>query len=167
MIKNKDDLLLLSKDDNVRCYRCGLQNKESTTPFYLTEWELATGASSDFGITYCQWCIEKDQFDKRCGVFDFRKKKQQDTKVIKSKLILVFLLKDNIKHNIPFNLSVDLDKEYLHIPNDIVDEQFGDIIKWFTEGDKSTMIYKTCNAVLVLDRDAISGFRITIENYSV
>ena len=56
---NLSDFAVIKKGTNERCFSCGVRNTKNTnTLFYLTEWELVTGASTD-GLIYCENCIRK------------------------------------------------------------------------------------------------------------
>lgn len=56
-----DDYLLLPRSDSHRCANCGTVGVDKI--FYMTEWEMMTGASTD-GITYCEECIIRDHMNK-------------------------------------------------------------------------------------------------------
>lgn len=64
MIQNTD-FLPVDKDGfykKEKCFYCKSVNRESDVQFYLTEWELTTGGSSQFGIIYCETCIKKEGY---------------------------------------------------------------------------------------------------------
>ncbi len=49
-----DDFLLLPRSNKHECLQCGTTGNDKR--FYLTEWTLSTGASTD-GVVYCESCI--------------------------------------------------------------------------------------------------------------
>lgn len=49
-----DDFLLLSRSNKHQCFQCDATGSDKV--FYLTEWTLSTGASTD-GVVYCESCI--------------------------------------------------------------------------------------------------------------
>lgn len=52
--KAGDDFLLLPRSKDHKCLKCGATGSDKI--FYLTEWTLSTGASTD-GVVYCESCI--------------------------------------------------------------------------------------------------------------
>lgn len=52
-----DDFLLLEPSEHNKCYKCGTHGL--LEKFYLTEWCIMTGASSQYGLTYCESCLKK------------------------------------------------------------------------------------------------------------
>jgi hypothetical protein len=51
-----DDIVKVDVPKSTKCYHCS-NNAEHLT-FYLTEWCIMTGASTD-GLYYCEDCINK------------------------------------------------------------------------------------------------------------
>ena len=49
-----DDFLLLPRSNKHQCLQCGATGDDKV--FYLTEWTLLTGASTN-GVVYCEPCI--------------------------------------------------------------------------------------------------------------
>ena len=42
-----------------KCFTRNCLSSPKDMPFYLTEWEFSTGASSDRGLVYCEKCVLK------------------------------------------------------------------------------------------------------------
>ena len=60
MIKNNDFALLKPSEHN-KCYKCGCYGLIER--FYITEWCIMTGASSDDGIIYCETCLKGNGYE--------------------------------------------------------------------------------------------------------
>ena len=56
-MKISSDFLLVKVPLSTKCTTIYCKNKPKDMSFYLTEWELLTGASIDKGLYYCEKCI--------------------------------------------------------------------------------------------------------------
>lgn len=64
------DFIQLQPSEDNRCYMCGTYGLIES--FYITEWCILTGASSEFGIIYCKTCLDKH------GIKVVRKSRKRD-----------------------------------------------------------------------------------------
>ena len=52
------DFAKIKVGENQKCYSYKCDSSPLEMPFYLTEWELVTGASTD-GLVYCERCVRE------------------------------------------------------------------------------------------------------------
>ena len=57
MINHPDFLSITTRPDDV-CQTWKCHSRPEDTTFYLTEWHLVTGASTD-GVVYCEKCVKE------------------------------------------------------------------------------------------------------------
>ncbi len=53
-----NDFAVIKVSKKQKCFSRNCNSSPSDTAFYLTEWELMTGASTD-GLIYCEKCIKE------------------------------------------------------------------------------------------------------------
>jgi len=63
MIDHIDFLPMYPLGNSKRCSSSGCKNKPKDVQFYLTEWTLLGGNSTQFGVYYCEECILKHNPD--------------------------------------------------------------------------------------------------------
>lgn len=156
-----DDFLLIPKSTDIRCFSCSKRNTESEEPFYLTEWELSTGASTD-GIHYCQSCIINRGEPSMTILVDSKNRKStRENKITPTTVFtLTFTTLDLNYSNI--SISEKIHNVRLDLNKAAVEDKFGDIIRAYNDPSISTIQGMFNGKYVNIEKKYISGYFVDV-----
>jgi hypothetical protein len=156
-----EDFFPISKDTDVKCYRCKKENTQSEEQFYLTEWELSTGASTD-GIYYCHSCIINSGEHTMITLLEPKNPKsdKKDKNVPVTVFTLTFATIDLNYSNV--SISKKVPNSRLELNESVLNDHFDDIIRDYNDPSISTIKGVFNGKYVNVEKKYISGFFVDV-----